>query len=281
MLPTVSTLRDLRLSLLPWREAGETVALIPTMGALHKGHMTMVEAARKVAKRIVASIFLNPTQFALHEDLSKYPRPFEADQKLLAAAGCDLLYTPSVDEIYPDGFVSTIDPGPFATILEGAHRPGHFVGVATVVAKLLLQAMPDIAFFGEKDYQQLLIIRRVARDLDIPTHIVGIPIVRDNDGLAFSSRNVYLSTEERSRAVALPRTVTETARKILEGGNIDVALKEGLEQLTVAGFKVDYLELADAETLAPVHVLKAPARLLAAARMGTTRLIDNGAVDRS
>ncbi len=280
MLPTVSTVRDLRLSLLPWREAGETVALIPTMGALHKGHAALVTAARKVAKRTVTSIFLNPTQFAPNEDLSKYPRRIEADWKLLVEAGCDLLYTPSVEEMYPEGFSAAIDPGPLATILEGAHRPGHFNGVATVVVKLLLQAMPDVAFFGEKDYQQLLIIRRVARDLDIPVHIVGIPIVRDEDGLACSSRNIYLSPDERMRALALPRSLAEAAQKIFEGQDIEAVLKDGLKHLAAAGFTVDYLELADAQTLAPVRELKAPARLLAAARIGATRLIDNRAVDR-
>jgi len=278
VISTVTTIRDLRTTLLGWREAGETVALVPTMGALHQGHKVLVETAGKMAKRAVTSIFLNPLQFGPKEDLAKYPRSLEADQKLLSEAGCDLLYAPTPADMYPPDFAAKIDPGPLGTILEGAARPGHFTGVVTVVIKLLLQTMPDIALFGEKDYQQLLIIHRAVRDLDLPIHIVGVPIVRDTDGLAFSSRNVYLSPDERKCAVALPNTLQETAATIREGKDIAAALKTGQDKLTKAGFTVDYLELADAHTLAPTRTLTGPARLLAAAKIGATRLIDNLAV---
>lgn len=226
----------MRAVLLSWREAGETVSFVPTMGALHKGHLTLVEKARVVAHRSVASIFVNPMQFGPNEDLGKYPRTLEADKKLLTEIGCDLLYAPAVEEIYPEGFTSKIDPGPLATVLEGAFRPGHFAGVATVVAKLLLQVMPDIALFGEKDYQQLLVIRRVALDLDIPVHVIGIPTVRDADGLALSSRNAYLSPDERQRASALPAILNETAKKMRGGVAIADALKAGRVKLVEVGF---------------------------------------------
>ena len=275
---TVSTIRDLRTALLPWREAGDTVGLVPTMGALHKGHLSLIAAAKKTVKRTVASIFVNPMQFGPNEDLGKYPRALDVDRDLLAEAGCDLLYTPAANEMYPEGFGVKIDPGPLATVLEGAFRPGHFSGVATVVVKLLLQAMPDYAFFGEKDYQQLLIIRRVVRDLNIPVHIVASPLIRDTDGLALSSRNAYLTPEQRKQAVLLSKILTETASQLAGGGNADVAVKEGRDKLMAAGFKCDYLELRDAGSLVPAHDLTLPARLLAAVRVGPVRLIDNMAV---
>jgi pantoate--beta-alanine ligase len=275
---TVSTISDLRSALLPWREGGETVGFVPTMGALHAGHMALVAEAKKKTKRVVASIFVNPMQFAPTEDLAKYPRQLADDQKKLIEAGCDLLYAPGVEQIYPQGFVTSIDPGPLATVLEGVHRPGHFRGVATVVVKLLLQLLPDAAFFGEKDYQQLMVIRQVVRDLDMPIHIIGVPTLRDADGLALSSRNIYLSTEERQRAAMLPKTLHETAASIKKNNNIESALKAVRESLAKAGFAVDYLELADAVTLASMRELTVPARLLVAAKIGTTRLIDNIAV---
>ncbi|MDX2027673.1 MAG: pantoate--beta-alanine ligase [Alphaproteobacteria bacterium] len=281
MLSVVNTVRDLRAALLAWREAGDTVGFVPTMGALHRGHIALVEQARKATKRVVASIFVNPLQFGPQEDLAKYPRQLEADRKMLADAGCDLLFTPTPEEMYPNGAVTKIDPGPLTGMLEGAFRPGHFTGVATVVVKLLLQVMPDAAFFGEKDYQQLLVIRRIVQDLNIPVHIVGVPTVRDTDGLALSSRNAYLSPEDRQRAGALPRVMQETIAHILEGADIEKTLKAGQEKLRQAGFSsVDYLELADATGLSPLRAMNTPARLLAAARMGSTRLIDNMAVDR-
>jgi pantoate--beta-alanine ligase len=217
-------------------------------------------------------------QFGPNEDLSKYPRQLEDDKKLLTDAGCDLLYAPSVEEIYPQGFTTTIDPGPMATVFEGAIRPGHFAGVATIVTKLLLQAMPDVAFFGEKDYQQLLIIRRTVHDLNLPMHISGVPIVRDSDGLALSSRNVYLSADERSRAVALPKALQEASVRLANRENVEAVLKDAREKITAAGFVLDYLELVDAENLTPLSALKTTGRLIAAARMGNTRLLDNVAV---
>jgi pantoate--beta-alanine ligase len=278
MLPTVTGVFDLRTALLPWREAGETVAFVPTMGALHRGHLALIAEARKMAKRVVASIFVNPTQFAPNEDLGKYPRRLEEDQKLLAEAGCDLLYTPPEGDMYPAGFATAIDPGPLAAVLEGVFRPTHFRGVATVVVKLLLQILPDAALFGEKDYQQLLVVRQVVRDLNIPIHIIGVPIVRDPDGLALSSRNAYLSPDDRAHALSLPRALKETADAIRDGRDIGLALADGMAQLVGAGFSVDYLELVDAATLAPVRAPGTPARLLAAGFIGTTRLIDNIAV---
>ncbi len=278
--PTVTTVREVRSALLTWRERGESVAFVPTMGALHRGHLALIERARSVARRVVVSIFVNPLQFGPNEDLARYPRQLEADQKLLADAGCDLLYAPEAAAMYPEGFAISIQPGPLSAVLEGAFRPGHFAGVATVVVKLLLQILPDVAIFGEKDYQQLQIIQRVVHDLDLPVHIMGIPIVREPDGLALSSRNAYLSPEERAKAVALPQALADIAIRIRNGGPVDDALEAGRKKLAEAGFKVDYLELADARTLQPVRKLAAPARLLAAAKIGTTRLIDNLAVDK-
>ena len=261
--------------MIPWREAGETVAFVPTMGALHRGHMSLIAEARKLARRVVASVFVNPTQFAPNEDLAKYPRRLEEDCNMLAEAGCDLLYAPTPEEMYPQGFATTVDPGKLATVLEGIFRPTHFKGVTTVVAKLLLQILPDAALFGEKDYQQLLVIRQMVRDLNIAVHIIGAPIVRDPDGLALSSRNAYLSADDRKRALTLPRTLLETREAILGGRDIGMALADGLAKLEEAGFSMDYLELADTVALAPVRTPGAPSRLLAAGFIGSTRLIDN------
>lgn len=274
----VTTVRDARTALLPWREAGDTVAIVPTMGALHRGHMELIAAAKKISKRVVCTIFVNPTQFAPTEDLAKYPRQLDKDQAMLAEAGCDLLYAPTPNEMYPEGFATSIHPGPLAAILEGKFRPTHFQGVATVVIKFLLQLLPDAALFGEKDYQQLQVIGRVVRDLDLPVRIFGVPIVRDADGLALSSRNVYLSADERKAALALPQTLIAARDAIQQGGDIEKTLQDGVSRLSAAGFAVDYLELADVTSLLPVRVHGVPARLLAAARMGTTRLIDNLAV---
>ena len=271
----VSTVRDLRASLLEFRVANETVALVPTMGALHRGHMALVAEARQRTQRTVTSIFINPLQFAPTEDLSRYPRQMDVDQKMLEDHGCDLLFAPSPADMYPEGFNLTIDPGAIALPLEGVVRPGHFRGVATIVTKLLLQAMPDVALFGEKDYQQLQVIRRVVRDLDIPVQIIGVPTVRDEDGLALSSRNAYLSPDERCRAVALPQTLQVAGTKIMNGMPVSSVLETSRDALAMAGFTVDYFELADAVTLVSVHDPKASTRLLAAARMGNTRLIDN------
>ncbi len=267
------TVAELRRSVAAWRRAGEAVALVPTMGALHAGHLALVARARTQARRVVASIFVNPTQFGPGEDLTRYPRDPTGDRCKLAEAGCDLAFMPTVAEMYPDGFVARVDPGPLAATLEGRFRPGHFAGVATVVAKLLLQALPDVAVFGEKDYQQLLIIRRVARDLDIPVQIEGVPTVRESDGLALSSRNAYLTADERVRAPLLHRTLRDVARR--HAGGDAAAAGAGTRALLAAGFaKVDYLEVRDAETLDAPHAAR-PARVLAAAWLGKTRLIDN------
>jgi len=279
VIPTVTSVRDLRAALLTWREAGESVGYVLTMGALHRGHTALVEASRKIARRTLVSIFVNPTQFGPNEDLAKYPRPLEEDKRLLTEGKADLLYTPAAAEMYPEGFVTKIDPGPLATVLEGSIRPGHFHGVATVVAKLLLQAMPDCVFLGEKDYQQLLIVRRIVRDLNIPVHVSAVPIVRDVDGLALSSRNAYLSAEQRLQAAQFPKALAQTVVALGSGQPIDTALKEGREKLMAVGFQCDYLELRDSGTLAPAHDLTLPARLLAAVRIGSVRLLDNLAVN--
>jgi pantoate--beta-alanine ligase len=275
-LPVVRSVAALRARIGAWRRAGESVALAPTMGALHAGHLALVARGRALAARTVASIFVNPTQFAPHEDFSRYPRDEAGDARNLAEARCDLLYAPTVAEMYPEGFSTTVSAGAVAEGLCGHFRPGHFAGVATVVAKLLLQSGADIACFGEKDYQQLQVIRRVARDLDIAVRIEGVPTVREPDGLALSSRNLYLSPEERQVAPALQRVLAATARRIAEGAEIAEALENGRVALAGAGFaRVDYLEACDAETLAPLGRADRPGRLLAAAWLGRTRLIDN------
>jgi len=242
------------------------------MGALHAGHMALVDAARATGAKVVASIFVNPKQFGPNEDLSRYPRPAEADKALLIAHGCDLLWMPGVEDMYPAGFSTNVSVSGVSDGLDGAARPGHFDGVATVVAKLFNQVRPDTAYFGEKDFQQLAVIRRMVIDLDMGLEIVGVPTVREADGLALSSRNIYLSPDERARAVALPHALAEAKRAIeaQEPGAIDSALAS----LTDAGFVTDYVALVDAATLGEPQPGKSR-RLLAAARLGTTRLIDN------
>ena len=255
---------------------GGTIAFVPTMGALHDGHMALVAEARLRADHVVASIFVNPTQFGPSEDLAVYPRREAADAAMLDAAGVAILWAPDVETMYPDGPEATIRAGAAAEGLDGASRPGHFDGVATVVARLFEQVRPDVAIFGEKDYQQLAVIRQMVRDLDLPVEIVGIPTQRDADGLALSSRNAYLSEEERAAARTLPRALGEAAAAIQSGGDVAEALEKARARLEGAGFdQIDYVALHDAETLAPMEVLDRPARLLAAARMGRTRLIDN------
>jgi pantoate--beta-alanine ligase len=266
---------ELRRQVGAWRARGERVGLVPTMGALHAGHLALVAAAQAQCRRAVASIFVNPRQFGPHEDFAAYPRPEADDLAKLAAAKADLVWMPPVEEMYPDGFSTTISPGGPAEPLEGAHRPGHFDGVATVVAKLLTQVAPDVAFFGEKDYQQLLVVRRMARDLNLPVEIVGVPTVREPDGLALSSRNVYLSADERRVAPQLHRAMRVAALAIAGGTPSGSAIARAILALGEAGFQVEYLELRDAETLAPVDALTKPARLLVAAHLGRTRLIDN------
>ncbi len=252
------------------------IALVPTMGALHDGHLSLIDEARARADHAVASIFVNPRQFGANEDLDKYPRNEARDVALLTARGCDLLWSPGVEEVYPHGFATSISVSGVSEGLCGGARPGHFDGVATVVAKLFNQVRPDVAVFGEKDYQQLAVIRRMARDLDFDIEIVGVPTRRDADGLALSSRNAYLTGEERQAALALPRALEQASARISGGGNVGAALDEARASLAAAGFDpIDYVELRDAETLAIVTSAQRPARLLAAAKIGRTRLIDN------
>ncbi len=256
------------------------MALVPTMGALHAGHLFLVRRARRLAARVVVSIFVNPTQFAPHEDLASYPRRFKQDLRALTESGVDLVWAPSVQAMYPDGFATGIVPhGAASTGLEDKSRPHFFGGVATVVTKLLTQCMPDAAIFGQKDYQQLQVVRQLTRDLNLPVKIVGVPIVREKDGLAMSSRNVYLSPKERAAAPTLHQVLKDCARKIRKDGPVSDVLAEGRETIKRAGFALDYLEARHAETLQPAASRKAgPLRLLVAAKIGKTRLIDNVAV---
>jgi pantoate--beta-alanine ligase len=274
------TLETLRKTVAGLRQDGSTLALVPTMGALHEGHLALVAKAREVADHVAASIFVNPTQFGEGEDFESYPRTEEEDCAKLEAAGCALAWMPPPSEVYPQGFATTVSVSGVSQGLCGAARPGHFDGVATVVAKLFNQVLPDVALFGEKDYQQLAVIRRMARDLDFRLEIIGVPTVREADGLALSSRNAYLSADERQRAVALPDALREAAAAIVSGGDVGSALAAAKAKLLDAGFAdVDYVELRDADNLAPIDRLERPARLLAAAKIGKTRLIDNIAVD--
>jgi pantoate--beta-alanine ligase len=256
-----------------------TLALVPTMGALHEGHMALISEAKNRADNVAASIFVNPTQFGKGEDYGRYPRQERTDAQMLGDAGCDLLWTPSVNDIYPDGFSTTVGVAGVSERWEGEARPGHFNGVATVVARLLLSVRPDIALFGEKDFQQLAVIRRMAADLSLPVQIVGIPTVREPDGLALSSRNAYLLPEERQLALALPRALEAARAAILGGSAVDQVLDEARQSLRDSGFsRIDYFALVYATTLEPLEVAEGKMRLIAAAIIGTTRLIDNIAV---
>jgi pantoate--beta-alanine ligase len=266
----------LRAAVAAWRRAGETVGVVPTMGALHRGHISLIEAARAACRRSIATIFVNPKQFGPREDFSRYPRQEAQDRALLEAAGCDLLFAPPLSEMYPENFSTTVSVAGVTDRWEGESRPGHFAGVATVVTKLLLQALADKAFFGEKDYQQLRSVTRMARDLDIPVEIVGCPTVREPDGLALSSRNVYLTAAERRVAPTLYRAIAAVAAAAREGHDIASAVETGMSALLNAGFAgVDYLAAVDAATLEPLAKLDRPGRVLAAARLGAVRLIDN------
>lgn len=277
--PVVKTVKSLRKVVADWRKRRATIALVPTMGALHAGHISLVKIAKRSAKKVVVSIFVNPTQFGPNEDFSRYPRTLAADLDKLTEAGADLVFLPDAGEIYPADFATMLKPaGPAAAGLDDKFRPGHFDGVATVVAKLFTSVTPDIAIFGQKDYQQLQVIKTMARDLHLPVKVVGAPIIREKDGLALSSRNVYLSTEERAAAPVLHRVLKETAKAISTGGNIERALSNGREKILSAGFKLDYLEARDAATLAMPSNNKAKLRILVAAKIGATRLIDNVAV---
>jgi pantoate--beta-alanine ligase len=253
--------------------------MVPTMGALHEGHLSLCRIALAHAERLVVSIFVNPKQFAPTEDLAAYPRPFAADVEKLAGIGAHVVFAPAVEEMYRPNFSTLVHVGGVSEGLCAAARPTHFDGVSTVVAKLLLQCLPDVAVFGEKDYQQLLIIKRLVRDLDIPVAIIPGPTAREADGLALSSRNLYLTHNERPVAPELQQTLQSTAAAIQSGTAVEAAVEQGVARLSRAGFDpVEYLELRDAETLEPMRALDRPARLLVAARLGKTRLIDNIAV---
>jgi pantoate--beta-alanine ligase len=268
----------LRRQLATWRAARETVALVPTMGALHAGHVSLGAIGKARARRVVYSIFVNPTQFAPNEDFSAYPRTFDDDVAKLAALGADAIFAPTPAIMYPPGFATTVSlKGPATAELEDRFRPTHFAGVATIVSKLLIQAMPDVAIFGEKDFQQLAVIRQMARDLDIPTVIEGAPTLRESDGLAMSSRNVYLSEQERATAPLLHRVMREAASAIAAGETAHGVLDYSRQRIEQGGFVLDYLEWRDATTLG-APTLRRPSRLLVAARIGRTRLIDNLAV---
>jgi pantoate--beta-alanine ligase len=273
------TIADLRRQVAAWRGRGERIGLVPTMGAIHAGHLALVHAAAGQNERVVASLFVNPKQFGPSEDFSAYPRDEAADSAAFEKAGVDLVFMPDVEEMYSPGFATNVRVAGVSEGLDSVFRPGHFEGVATIVCKLLLQCLPDAAYFGEKDYQQLLVVQRMARDLDIPVHIAGVPTVREADGLALSSRNVYLSAQERRTAPLLNRVLRDVAAEIAaRPDGIAASLERGLIALNSGGFAVDYLELRDAADLAPVDRLATPSRLLVAARIGRTRLIDNIAV---
>ncbi len=275
-LPTLRTPAELRAKVRAWQAAGKRVAFVPTMGALHAGHLALVTKGLTLADVVVASIFVNPKQFGPNEDLARYPRDEAGDAVKLAGAGCSLLYAPDVATMYPPGFASFVRVGGLPDLLCGRVRPGHFDGVATVVAKLLSAAQADAAVFGEKDWQQLAIVKRMAADLDIGTEIHGCAIVRDDDGLALSSRNAYLSADERSRALALPQALQATRQAILNGMPVAAALAAGERTVKSAGFvRLDYLELVDGETLHSLGTQAPGARLMVAGVIGTTRLIDN------
>jgi pantoate--beta-alanine ligase len=265
---------DLRVQVAAWKAASQTVGVVPTMGALHDGHLSLVRAARADCARVIVTIFVNPTQFNNPADLARYPRTEAADIALLATVGVDAVFAPAADEVYPEGFATTVTVAGITAPLEGAHRPGHFAGVATVVAKLLGMTQADRAYFGQKDWQQLAVVRRMAADLNLPVTVVGCPTVRDPDGLAMSSRNARLSPAARARAAALPRAMRSAIAAVAAGADPGAALADARAALLAAGFdSIDYLDLRDAETLGPAG--DGPVRLFAAATLGGVRLIDN------
>lgn len=275
----IRNVAELRKCVAAWRADGLRIGLVPTMGGLHEGHLSLVRQVAKSADRVIATLFVNPTQFAPHEDFEAYPRNEDADSRMFADAGASLMFAPPAAEMYPPGHATKVSVEGLGDVLEGEFRPHFFVGVATIVTKLLLQALPDVAIFGEKDYQQLCVIRALARDLDIPVEILGGPTVREADGLAMSSRNAYLSAAERTVAPVLYDNLLRVAEAARVGENGEAACRAAHDRLIAAGFsKVDYISLRDAETLAPLGANPAPARVLAAAWLGRTRLIDNIAV---
>ena len=266
----------LNLALSEWVADGERIAFVPTMGALHDGHLALIERAKALAERVVVSIFVNPLQFNDPSDLERYPRDEDSDLAKLEAAGCDLVWLPGSSDLYPEGFATTVSVAGVSERWDGEHRPGHFDGVATVVAKLFGEVVPNVAVFGEKDFQQLAVIRRMAADLGLCDEIVGVPTVRESDGLALSSRNALLSADERQRAIGLYRALRNARSSILAGQPVEAALAEGRNALLLAGFsRIDYFTLVEGATLEPLDRPQPDARLIAAAVVGTTRLIDN------
>jgi pantoate--beta-alanine ligase len=274
-LQTIREARQLPAALIALRAGAKSLALVPTMGALHAGHLTLVEEAKRRADRVAATIFVNPLQFGANEDFGRYPRQEEKDAEALAEVGCDLLWLPQPEEMYPAGFATNVSVKGLGDRWEGEARPGHFDGVATVVAKLLCAIRPDIAVFGEKDFQQLAVIRRMTQDLQLGVEILGVPTVRDADGLALSSRNAYLSADDRRRAGELPTALKDAAAEIRSGTPVSEALARAVERLKSAGFKIDYVALVNSLTLEPLERPEGSMRLIAAATIGTTRLIDN------
>lgn len=276
----IRSVKDLRKQIAKWRASEKSIALVPTMGALHDGHISLVKLAKKKADRVVVSIFVNPSQFAPSEDLSRYPRDETGDLNRLNAVETDLVWAPDLSEMYPDGFSTSVTPGNTAQYLEGAFRPHHFGGVATVCCKLFSQVTPDMAIFGEKDYQQLVVLRQMVSDLNLPLTLVGAPTKREKDGLALSSRNTYLSTQERDIAPSLYAAISEVADKVSDGADISTSIASAKQKLIHSGFtKIDYLDVRDAETLGPPVIgSNRPLRVLVAIWLGKTRLIDNVAV---
>jgi pantoate--beta-alanine ligase len=280
-LPVIRFTNQLRQVVQQWRRRGHKVALVPTMGGLHDGHLELVRLAKQQAGKAVVSVFVNPTQFAPHEDYDNYPRNEERDWHKLLTVQADAMYAPDVDEIYPPDFASRVEVAGLTQTLEGISRPHFFSGVTTVVTKLFMQCLPDIAIFGEKDYQQLLVVKQLVRDLSFPITIVAAPVVREADGLAMSSRNVYLDANERAVAPQLHAVLADMAADLSAGREIEDTLRQGWVRLEQAGFRIDYLELRDSETLMPFETsIDTPARLLAAVFLGRVRLIDNVAVAR-
>ncbi|ARE38630.1 Pantoate--beta-alanine ligase [Rhodovulum sp. P5] len=274
--PILRKLADLRALTREWRGNGDRIAVVPTMGALHEGHLSLVQAAKAAADRVIVTIFVNPRQFNNPEDLANYPRTEESDAAKLAPFAVDAIYVPDPDQVYPEGFSTTVSVAGVSAGLCGAHRPGHFDGVATVVTKLFLQTQADCAFFGEKDYQQLLVVKRLVRDLDIPIEVVACPTVREGDGLALSSRNLRLSAAARAKAPALYTALTSAADAIGRGEDVAATLETARKVILAAGYaEVEYLELRAEGSLAPVASLSGPARLLVAASLDDIRLIDN------
>lgn len=276
MIPILRRLGDLRALVATWKAAGDVVGVVPTMGALHAGHVSLVRAARVGADRVIVTIFVNPRQFNNPEDLAKYPRTEQDDAALLTPEGVDAIFVPDPEEVYPPGFATTISVSGVSAGLCGAHRPGHFDGVATVVSKLFLMTGADRAWFGEKDYQQLMVVRRLVRDLNLPVEVIGCPTVREADGLALSSRNRRLSVAGRAAAAALPAALTRAVAALHGGQDAVAVLDQARCDILAGGFReVEYLELRDSDTLAPLAQASRPARLLVAAWLGDVRLIDN------